>query len=307
MKIPATYDAWIDARNQSHIELFVEQDVLTSLEHAAQQSESQLFQALRAYPVDVVGALLMNIPLQYPALRRYLPSMATKEVQLFWTGAHGLALLLQSCAFVRAVKDGFLRYTGNQLDGLPILDYGCGWGRLLRLMLAVSGPEHLFGCDPWHKSLEVCDANHMRANIALSDYLPTDLPFPGRKFSLIYAFSVFTHLSERAAGAALSACRKHIADNGVMVITIRPASYWDKDTEVSGTPKAEELKRIHTEKGFAFVPHAREAVDGDITYGDTSISPDYIRREWTDWELLGTDRVLQDPNQTIVFLRPAKK
>lgn len=305
MNIPATYDAWVAARNQQAIESFLGREIFDHLEGAAQNSETDLFVALRAYPVDVVGALLMGIPPDYPTLRKYLPRMSSAEVQTHWTGSHGLPLLLQSTAFVRAIRDGFHRYTGQPLEGHPVLDYGCGWGRLLRLMLAFAGPENLFGCDPWHKSLEVCDGDHIRANVALSDYLPNELPFPGKKFSLIYAFSVFTHLSERATSAALSACRKHINEDGLMAITVRPPSYWDRDPVVAGTSRVEQLKRAHAEVGFAFTPHDREAIDGDITYGDTSISLDYMRQHWTDWKVVGSDRIIQDPTQTIVFLKPA--
>ncbi|MFM0705112.1 class I SAM-dependent methyltransferase [Paraburkholderia sediminicola] len=304
MSIPNTYESWIDALNQQRLNNFLGQDVYEDLEKVAKISESALFDALRSRSVDVVGAMLMNIPEQYTTLRKYLPTMASPQVQKHWTGDHGVPLLLQSCAFVRAVREGFHLHTNRPLDGLSVLDYGCGWGRLLRLMLAVTGPENLFGCDPWYKSLEVCDGDRIRANIALSDYLPTDLPFPGRKFSLIYAFSVFTHLSERAATAALSACRKHIADDGMMAITIRPPNYWDHDPTVVRLRKNEGLKREHALKGFAFFPHDREAVDGDITYGDTSISVDFINRRWGDWEVVGTERLLQDVMQTIVFLKP---
>ncbi|WP_345813439.1 class I SAM-dependent methyltransferase [Paraburkholderia sp. PREW-6R] len=304
MIIPDRYEDWLAQRERQRLQLLAEHEIWEQLESAAQSGEPALFAALRDLPVDTVGALLMDIPARYPLLRRYLPSMASNEVQEFWTGSHGLDLLLQTCGFVRSVRDGFLQYTGRRLSNLPTLDYGCGWGRILRVMLSLVGPENLFGCDPWHKSLEACDGHHIRANIALSDYLPTSLPFPGQQFSLIYAFSVFTHLSERAADAALAACRRHVAPDGLMVVTVRPGAYWDKHAAVFGLPDMEQQKHDHATRGFAFLPHDREAVDGEITYGDTSISPDYIRERWTDWELAGIDRLLQDPTQTIVFLKP---
>ncbi|MBB4517823.1 class I SAM-dependent methyltransferase [Paraburkholderia fungorum] len=304
MLIPTTYESWIDALHQQRLNDFLGREIYEELENTAKVSEAALFEALRKKPVDVVGALLMHIPEQYAALRQYLPTMASVEVQKHWTGAYGVPLLLQSCAFVRAIREGFHLYTGRPLNGLPVLDYGCGWGRLLRLMLAVTGPENLYGCDPWHKSLEACDGDRIRANIALSNYLPTDLPFPGKKFSLIYAFSVFTHLSERAASAALSACRKHIVNDGLMAITVRPPSYWDNDPLVVKAGKSEALKREHALKGFAFYPHEREAVDGDITYGDASISVEFINQHGGGWEVVGSDRMLPDVMQTVLFLKP---
>jgi len=67
---------------------------------------------------------------------------------------------------------------------------------------------------------------------------------------------------------------------------------------------AQTMKSRHVEGGFAFIPHHREPIDGDITYGDTSISFDYIRRNWTDWRLVGYDFNNSDPNQLIAFLLP---
>jgi 2-polyprenyl-3-methyl-5-hydroxy-6-metoxy-1,4-benzoquinol methylase len=304
MKVHDKYQDWLEARDRQRIAFFLEHDVFERLEKIAQASESDLFAALRRLPVDTVGALLMEIPDQYPALRKYLPSMAPNAVQDLWTGSHGLELLAQTCGFVRSVREGYFTHTGRPLANVPTLDFGCGWGRILRVMLALVGPENLFGCDPWIKSLEACDGHNIRANIALSEYLPVDLPFPGRKFTLIYAFSVYTHLSEKAMNIALAASRKHIADDGLMVITIRPAQYWDRHSVAYGVSDVEQQKRDHAERGFAFIPHDREAVGDEITYGDTSVSTDYIEKHWKDWQLVGTDRLLLDPTQTIVFLKP---
>lgn len=108
-----------------------------------------------------------------------------------------------------------------------MLDYGCGWGRLIRLLYKYTPPARIYGVDPWDKSIDICKESGIRADLAVSDYLPKTLPFEGKKFDLIYAFSVFTHLSERAATMALAACRERIKNDGMMVITARPLSYWD--------------------------------------------------------------------------------
>jgi SAM-dependent methyltransferase len=57
--------------------------------------------------------------------------------------------------------------------------------------------------------------------------MPKDAPFPGVKFDLIYAFSVFTHLAEKTSKVVLSACRRSLKDDGLLALTIRPAAYWD--------------------------------------------------------------------------------
>ena len=75
------------------------------------------------------------------------------------------------------------------------------------------------------------------------------------------------------------------------------------DVHAPQTPgKVEELIASHRQAGFAFLPHVRAAVDGDITYGDTSMSFEWIRRAFPTARLLGIDRSLQDPYQIYVFL-----
>ena len=65
------------------------------------------------------------------------------------------------------------------------------------------------------------------------------------------------------------------------------------------------LQELHHKQGFAFMPHFRAPINGDITYGDTSMSLDFIRTRWPQWKIAGTDSNLSDPWQIVVFLQPA--
>ena len=256
--------------------------------------------------IDELGLLLLDVPGTYPALRQFLPTMPADEVQRAWTGLAGVELLRQSCAFVRSVELAFCKNVHRPLKHATILDYGCGWGRLIRLMYHYSPPEKIFGVDPWDQSIELCRSHGLKGNLAICDYVPDSLPFGNDAgFDLIYAFSVFTHLSERTAQRVLRVMRSCIDANGLLALTVRPMEYWDVHGE--GFPaglNAQTMKSRHVEGGFAFIPHHREPIDGDITYGDTTISFDYIRRNWTDWRLVGHDFNSSDPNQLIAFLLP---
>ncbi|OZI62966.1 class I SAM-dependent methyltransferase [Bordetella genomosp. 11] len=277
--------------------------VYIALAEVAHDRET-LYRKLRSLPTDVVADVLFHIPPEYSELRAALPAMASEETQIQWTGASGYPLLFQTCAIARAMENGLYRFANKRLDGARVLDFGCGWGRLIRLMYRFTDPSEIYGCDPWDKSLELCKQAGLRANLAQSDYLPSALPFEDGNFDFIYAFSVFTHLSERAASAAMAACRKSIKSDGIMMVTIRPLSYWEYHHANINPIDVSRLHADHHEKGIAFRPHKRESVDGDITYGDTSISLDYIQRNWTEWEVIGQDVLLQDAYQTMVFLRP---
>ena len=278
-------------------------EIYRSVDNAIRKGQEP-YSVLRTLPLDAVGALLLDLPQEFEAVRRELPAMASDDVQDSWTGSHGYTLLLQSCAFARILENGYMRHTGRRLDDRKILDYGCGWGRLIRLMYKFTAPANIYGCDPWDKSIELCRQSRLAGNFALSHYIPAGPPFEGEKFDLIYAFSVFTHLSERCGKAVAAACRESIKDEGLLAITIRPPSYWEVHDQAQNVVNVEAMKDAHATKGFAFTPHRRDAIDGDITYGDASMTLEYIEKNWTGWKVVGIDYYLQDPYQLIVYLKP---
>src|SRR5258708_35849186 len=110
--------------------------------------------------------------------------------------------------------------------------------------------------------------------MGLSEDIPTSLPFDG-KFDLIFAFSVFTHLSERATHASLSSLIKAICDRGVIVITIRPIEYWNLPLAFDEQRRNGAAAK-HVRDGFSFLPHNLPPIDGDVTYGDTSMTLKYL-------------------------------
>jgi hypothetical protein len=161
----------------------------------------------------------------------------------------------------------------------------------------------VFGVDPWDKSIELCKHDGLGANFLQSEYLPESLPVGRRRFELIYAFSVFTHLSDRAARASLATLARYLKDNGLLVITIRPVEYWQHNKEVQKAGVAERQIALHREKGFSFLPHERAAVDGDITYGDTSLKTEWLSDNFPQFTIKGVDRSLDDSLQRYVFLQ----
>ncbi len=256
--------------------------------------------------LDDFGELMFSMPNdQFPFLSKALPRMASSEIQTQWTGASGLPLLKQTCNFVRSAAYNFTRLTGRPLDKAAILDYGCGYGRIARVMYYFTNPSQLLGVDPWDRSIAICRECGLGGNFRQSDYLPKSLPITGMVFDLIYAFSVFTHLSARAARLALDVCRRYVARDGVLLITIRPIEYWQLDASVHGLSDTKRLQDAHRHYGFAFSPHKRPPVDGEVTYGDTSMTVEWITANFPRWKVVSIDRSFDDAYQLYVFLRPA--
>ena len=66
----------------------------------------------------------------------------------------------------------------------------------------------------------------------------------------------------------------------------------------------DELVARHERSGFAFVPHAREAIDGEVAFGNTSLSFEWIKQHAEGWNMVGYDHNLIDPFQLLVYLVP---
>jgi SAM-dependent methyltransferase len=259
---------------------------------------------LRQVGLDDFGQILIGMPdKKYPKVSGLLPKMASEQVQRDWTGNHGLELLKQTNTFVRFLATAYITQTNSSLDNIQVLDFGCGYGRLIRSMYYYVSPDNIFGVDPWDRSVSECVNNGISSNIFLSGYLPKDLPINNRRFELIYAFSVFTHLSSLAAKQALNTLRNYISPNGVLVITIRPVEYWAGNPKVPSETK-ERMEMAHRSVGFAFSPHNIKPIEGDVTYGETSMTIAWLRENFPQWKVAAIDHPLLDPYQLFVVLRP---
>jgi SAM-dependent methyltransferase len=258
---------------------------------------------LRRLPLKAFAEALLDMPdPRLPALSQLLPEMASAQTQQAFTGSHGSTLLVESVAFVKAVIAAWERFGNSPLARAKILDYGCGYGRLLRLFLHAADPANLLACDPWDKAIDLCRQARIPCDLQVTSYLPDRLPYPDQFFHLAYAFSVFTHTSERATLQALQAIHRTMQPGGMLAATIRPVHYWAIHQSMPPEERAA-LEAAHGDLGFAFKPHRRAPVDGDITYGDTSMSVETLARLGPGWSVLHEEILPESPFQRIVYLR----
>ena len=251
-------------------------------------------------PIDLFGRLYLHPPADCPNIRAFLPGMPSEEVQRNWAGADSYTLMLQSLSAIKTIVLRYEQVTGRNIRDATVLDFGCGWGRLTRLLYKYTSIENLYGVDPWDSSLEECRKHGLRIHLAKSEDIPTTLPFK-QKFDLMFAFSIFTHLSEKTAHAVMKTLRLSIAEQGMLLFTVRPVEFWDF---FDGGKAAPAIRDQHDKTGFAFRPHARPAVGGELTFGDTSMSLEYIRDHFPDWKIACVDWNMGDPYQMLVSLRP---
>ncbi len=309
----ATVDAAeLPAQDQldSWLEQFYRQR-LSAIDAACAEGSSDSHYALFRNLDDDVWALLLSQQYDvYPHIRSLLPGMPEPALQELWNGASGLALARQTKSFYTKLRASYQRHGACPLAESTVLDFGCGWGRLTRYLLRDVASGRLYGCDPVEGILEVCRANRIAATFARSAVMPERLPFD-EQFDLIFAFSVFTHLSEAAHERCLAALHHCLRPDGVLIVTIRPPEYLfycAAMRSLSEQPGAD-MHGGFADSRYLFVPHPvdprhPQANDGQIEYGETVFTLAYVREHWSSrFELLEVDLQLDDLHQVILTLR----
>lgn len=270
-------------------------------------STSTVYDIFHEIPDDDLWNILLTLEYSnYPAIRRFLPGLPSDQLQRSWCGNDGLALSHQSYGFYALVKASFSQEYRKPLSSAKILDFGCGWGRLLRYFAKDVPHGYLFGCDPQEDMVEMCHELNIPAIVSRSDYRPRELSF-SEKFDLIYAYSVFTHLSEKVHAECLEVIYKACAPNAVVIVTVRPRSYLERGGGALSKLPAIMIHKMTEDfdKGrFVFHPHNRIPIDGNITYGEAVIPYAYIQQNWSaKFDLVGANQFKQDPRQVPVILR----
>jgi SAM-dependent methyltransferase len=233
-----------------------------------------------------------------------LPPLPPEDLQRSWCGNAGPALATQSCEFYQLLKSAVARYGTKPYLSARVLDFGCGWGRLTRLLVKDLHPSQIYGCDPDEEILKWC--TQVPGTFARSDHRPRAIPFDV-KFDLAFAFSVFTHLGPGTHQEALDALHNSLADDGLLVATIRPRAFIEQTGIELARLSDESIRQMledYDAGSFVYQPYILPPIDGEVTYGDAAIPLAYVERHWLDrYELLSVENYSTDPFQVPLVMR----
>lgn len=95
----------------------------------------------------------------------------------------------------RAVLDALP--AGYTFEGRRVLDFGCGAGRVLRHFLDESATAELWGCDIDEPSVRWLESNLCPPLHVFRNGESPPLPRPDAYFDLVWALSVFPHLTDQ--------------------------------------------------------------------------------------------------------------
>ncbi len=227
-------------------------------------------------------------------LRNMLPGMPSEDVQLQYTGDKGDPILREGFNAYRVFRDQYETYVGPISQCDAVLDFGCGWGRIIRFFLKDVEPTSIWGADPVEEMIDLCRQANRWCNFRHIGTEPPS-PFADDTFDLIYSFSVFSHLSEEMHESWLVELTRILKPGGLMVATTRNREFIN---HCASLRERADLASIHPgprSSAEAFLDTRQSLADFDAGkycfsplahdkwsyWGDTAIPRDYVLRRWT--------------------------
>jgi SAM-dependent methyltransferase len=103
-----------------------------------------------------------------------------------------------------------------------MLDFGCGCGRLLRHWDGLADVD-VRGCDYNPRLVDWCRRSLPFADVRLNGLAPP-LPFGAAELDLVYAISVFTHLTEELQGPWMRELERVVRPGGLLLVSTKGRS-----------------------------------------------------------------------------------
>jgi SAM-dependent methyltransferase len=225
-------------------------------------------------------------------LRSILPAFPSDHIQCQFAGASGDDTMRDAFAFYSLVQNLVRQHGSRPLQS--VLEFGCGWGRIIRFFMRDVTPHNLWGIDCMPEAIEICKESNRHCQFQLVSPLPPT-GLPDATFDLVYAYSVFSHLSEAAHLAWLAEFARVLTPGGLLIATTRPREFilacaqareaGDTRDWAQGTVKA----FLHTEDAvarydrgeFLYEPLGAGGVLDASFFGETCIPKPYVFQKWS--------------------------
>jgi SAM-dependent methyltransferase len=118
---------------------------------------------------------------------------------------------------------------GYSLEGRRVLDFGCGAGRVLRHFLPEASAAEFWGCDLHAPTIEWLSQNlSPPMRFFVNDERP--MPQPDAHFDLVYALSVFTHITHDWSDWLLELHRV-LKPDGLLLATFMGRATWERSAQ----------------------------------------------------------------------------
>lgn len=153
---------------------------------------------------------------------KLMPTLPEEAFQRRFVGKANAEAFQASYDAIEAFKECCERLGCSFNSEQKILDFGCGWGRISQTLYRYFEPKNIFSADIQDEALDFCRDSGLATNIisTKNNFINLD------EYSLdyIFAFSVFSHLSEDNANFWMNYFNKLLKPGGCIVVTTRAKS-----------------------------------------------------------------------------------
>lgn len=179
----------------------------------------------------------------------------------------------------------------------------------MRLFLRDIKSNNLIAVDPLAQAIALMRESKLPCHIIHSEQLPPLPEIQAEQFDLIYAFSVFSHLSEVAFRAWIPHLISLLAPQGVLVFTTRGREFLDYIERMNINPEIfgdyGAIRKKLDEDNFLFF---RNRSDDDVTlsgnlFGQAFATRPYIEKYYRDAGVIEFAEMVPHINQLIVSIR----
>lgn len=229
------------------------------------------------------------------AIGTSFPTFPPSDIQIGMHGHSNAISINEAWSYYQEVSN-YAAFCGKPLQQKKtLLDFGCGWGRILRPFMRDINPANIYGAEPHQGRIIEARSHNPYVNFIQSNYLPR-LPLADCTVDYIVAWSVFSHVDEFSTGKWFKEFNRILRPGGIVAVTTQGLGFIDT-CEIRREQKAAgELKHAWHEalaRSFVDVVASREAYHAgeylfsatagqppqtNSRYGEAIISPAYVKK-----------------------------
>lgn len=250
-----------------------------------------------------------------------LPGFPSEDLQRNTTSLAGEQALRQAHSFYSDVCNVIEPAGYGLSEDAKVLDFGSCWGRITRFFMRDVKLANLYGVDVVLQFVTECRALFGSANFDQCYAMPPCHHAPA-SIDLVSAYSVFSHLSEKAFLAWMHEFHRVLRPGGILAFTTRSEVFLDycqylreSGTELTGykaalaamVPDANIMRERYRSGEFLFTTGNGLSGGGAMNesfYGEAFIPEAYVVRELSDqFDLLEFKPVGSAYDQALIVLR----
>jgi SAM-dependent methyltransferase len=186
-----------------------------------------------------------------------------------------------------------------------MLDFGCGYGRMLRYFIKDFPVAELHGLDIVEEFVKWCAENIRYGRFAKCSAWPP-AGYRDGTFDVAYSFSVFSHLNPENGAAWLQELNRICADDGLVLTTIWSHPNRTKDYHKPHFPDYDSLISDYDSGKFCF---STLKYPKDSVYAEALIPRSYIMKIWSRYFTI-LDLIEGhpfSPNQSYVVMKKVQR